>query len=198
MCEPTTIAVIGLAVSAAASAVSYQQQENAADAQENFQRRRYEETAANAEASFLAQAAQNNLRIQQEAEAAAQEIQHVKKTQAQARSAAVVSAGEAGVTGLSIDALLADFDRTAATRNEAIRRNFEFTAQQIGVSGQGLAAQAQNRKNGAVGGPIARPNAIGTGLQIGGAALDSYDYYRRNTATDHLGQGNDTDPGDEF
>lgn len=196
MCSPTAVAVVGLVISAAGTAASYQQQENAKNAQENFQKRRYEETAANAEASFLAQSAQNNLRIQQEAEAAAQATQQVKKQQAKARSAAVVSAGEAGVTGLSVDALLADFDRTASARNEAIRRNFEFTAQQIGVSGQGLAAQAQAQKNGAIGKPVAGPSLVGAGLQIGGAGLDSYDYYRRNSATDNL--GHDTDPGDNF
>lgn len=201
MCAPAVVvAVATLVVSAAGAYASYRQQENAMEAQSAFQKKRFEDTAANAEASFLAQASQNNLRIGQEAEAAAQAIQQTKKVQAQARSSAVVSAGEAGITGLSLNALTAEFDRTASARTEAIRRNFEFSTQQLGAVGQGLAAQAQGRVIGAIGGPIQGPSLAGAALKIAGAAGDSYDFYRRNSVnpSNPVVSGHDTDPGGNF
>lgn len=166
MC-PVTLSVVAIAATLAATVVQQQSARSAADAQEAFQNARFEQTQANANASFFAQAAAENLRIQQTAEATAQRVQDTNKQRARAQSAAIVTAGESGVSGISVDALLGEFDRTAALRNEAARRNFGFSELQAEKSKEGFAAQAAGRAISALPSPVNRPSDLAFGLNIG-------------------------------
>lgn len=168
MCEPATIAAAAIAaVSALAQAKA---QNDSVKAQNVFEQNRFEQAKTNAEANFFAQAAQANLRIQQEAEATSDQIQETNRQKAQARAQAVVSAGEAGVSGLSVDALLADFERSAARNNETARRNLEFIQQQTEQDVKGLQAAAANQQIAVL--PNIRGGQPGlvTALKVGSAA----------------------------
>jgi hypothetical protein len=66
----------------------------------------------------------NNKTLQERAQASAELLQ--KQTEAlKARATATASAGEAGVTGLSVDALQTDFLAQQGRQSEAIEVNFE-------------------------------------------------------------------------
>lgn len=68
-------------------------------------------------------------RILQEREAASQELQEKQIEAMKARATAAVSAGEAGVTGLSVDALEQDFLAQQGRQTQAIQTNFEIKQQ---------------------------------------------------------------------
>ena len=168
MCEPTTLILLSTAVSAASTGLGFIAQSQQAAAEEEFQQRQFEITRANSNRNFLNQATQSNLRISQEEEAAQGERQAREIDRAQTVSSARVAAGEAGVSGISVDALLADFNRSASTRDQTTRRNVSLFRQQSGLELEGLAAQAANRTAGALPRPVQRPSLLGAGLQIGG------------------------------
>lgn len=144
MCEPVSIAMAAIAV--AGSLAQSHASNEAIKADNEFQTERFRQTQDNANKNFFQQAAQANLRLVQEEEAGAQTIQQTNIEKARAKSAATVSAGEAGVSGISVDALLADFSRSADSKNEATRRNMDFIGDQTQKDIEGFATAAANQQ----------------------------------------------------
>ncbi len=181
MCEPATISLalggLAIATSAATGIVSYVGQSQQAAAQAAYQsqvaqvqNQQILENARLANESFLRQSEQENLRQQQEGEKAGQEIQQTQIEAAQARARARVAAGEAGVSGLSVDSLFADFYRQEDVFRESVRRNQDFSRLQSQENIKGFRAQAQGRIASIrpyVPEPVVRPSFLGTALQIG-------------------------------
>lgn len=89
----------------------------------------------------------------------------------QARSAdaaARVSAGEAGVSGASVDAMLGDISAQASTFKQVQKQNLDMTIAQDQQQKRGAAVDAQNRING-----VQPANPFATGLTIVGLGLDT-------------------------
>ena len=174
MCDPVSIAVVTAAASIASTGASFYAQSQQADAEAAFQQQQFELTSEASRRNFYNQAVQSNLRISQEEEAGAQERQGREAERARARATAEVAAGAAGVSGLSVDALLADYDRSALMRDQTTRRNLALFRQQTGQELRGLRAQAVNRATQALPSPVQRPSALAAGLQITGQGLSGY------------------------
>lgn len=203
MCEPisaTTAAVLsGLAIvaSTASGIVGYIGQSQAASQQAAYQsalaQQRNQQIAENqrlAQEAYLQQSQQINLRQQQEEEKTSQETQSAQIEAMQARARARVASGEAGVSGLSVDNLIADFYRQEDVYKQSVQRNVEFSRQQSQEDIKGLRSQAEGRYQAIqpyLPEPIARPSFLGTALQIGAnAALQSssaVSQYRLNKLT---------------
>lgn len=203
MCEPisaTAAAVLsGLAIvaSTASGIVGYIGQSQAASQQAAYQsalaQQRNQQIAENqrlAQEAYLQQAHQVNLRQQQEEEKASQETQSAQIEAMQARARVRVASGEAGVSGLSVDNLIADFYRQEDVYKQGIQRNVDFSRQQSQEDIKGLRAQAEGRYQAIqpyLPEPIARPSFLGTALQIGAnAALQTssaVSQYRLNKLT---------------
>ncbi|MDX2086033.1 MAG: hypothetical protein SFZ03_11680 [Candidatus Melainabacteria bacterium] len=203
MCEPisaTAAAVLsGLAIvaSTASGIVGYIGQSQAASQQAAYQsalaQQRNQQIAENqrlAQEAYLQQAHQVNLRQQQEEEKASQETQSAQIEAMQARARARVASGEAGVSGLSVDNLIADFYRQEDVYKQGIQRNVELSRQQSQEDIKGLRAQAEGRYQAIqpyLPEPIARPSFLGAALQIGtNAALQTssaISQYRLNKIT---------------
>lgn len=167
MCEATTIAAAAVAaVSAAGTGASYSAQHQKAKAQANHQRKVAEGTNTAANRAYLQQ-------VSQEQGASKQKLSAAQREARQAQSAARVSAGEAGVSGLSIDALLDDFNRQRRTQASAIQKNYQWASQGHQATAQGRIAQSRP-------GPTAFPSALAAGLQIGGSAMQGYNFYQQN------------------
>lgn len=181
MCEPATLAMaltgLSIVTSAASGVVNYMGQARQAATQAAYQQQlvqsRDEQITENnqlANESFLQQARQVNYRLQEEDEKASQDIQQVQREAAQARATARVSAGEAGVSGLSVENLFADFYRQEAAYRDSVRRNRQFGRLQAKEDIKGLRAQAQGRIASLrpyLPEPVVRPNFMGTALEIG-------------------------------
>jgi hypothetical protein len=88
----------------------------------------------------------------------------------QARSAdavARVSAGEAGVAGASVDAIIGDISRQASEFKTTQERNLDMTIAQLQQEKVGAKSTAQNRIN-----AVPKANPFATGLQIATAGVN--------------------------
>ena len=109
MCTPLAAVAIGAAQTATSIIGQRQQAEMQQQAQATAsvqERQRY-----------LAEVSAMRTQQQQEMVARAQRIQEASKRAMEARARATVAAGESGVSGLSVQALLGDFSRQEAQYN---------------------------------------------------------------------------------
>lgn len=155
MCDAATI--IGAMTSIAGAAEKQQQ------AQSNEE---------NANASYLNDARQLNLRQRQEEEAESQrgmeaDIQTMRDT-----SKARTASGESGVSGLSVDALMSDILRQNLFDDTKADSNLGATKAQIAEQKKGAETGRQSRIN-----SVPYPSFAGTALQIGGDAYESNPSY---------------------
>lgn len=171
MCDP--LSMIGFTIGAASQVVSYQGQAAAAEQQNQL----YRDNAARANQNARDQMFQTQQRMLQEQEAAAAEkIDNTREARA-AKATASAAAGEAGVTGLSVDALLREFDGRAAEANDRIDQNTEWSMTQLNNEMKGIRANTEDRINSVQ--RAAKPSFWDAGLRIAGAGLDW-----RNTAAE--------------
>ena len=140
---------------------------------------------AKAQAAYQAQAAaaeqqralqeQSSIRMQQaqQQEATARELEQVSRKSREALARARVSAGEAGVAGASVTALMDDYSRQEAGYRAATLRQQELTGvgTQLGLEQAGLASQ--QRLIG-INQPINKPSVLGAVLQAGSQAMSGY------------------------
>ena len=156
----------------------------------------FEETRLSSNANFLSQAAQVNLRIQQESESVSQQSQFIEQERAQASSSASVSAAAAGVSGNTVDALLQDFRSSAAMQTGSAERNLSLFRRQSAEEIRGLRANARNRTVSALpqplppvaplpprspipsAAPVQRPSTIGLIAGVAGSAASAYGGYQ--------------------
>lgn len=175
MCEPTTIAALGLVMSAASAGVGYYGQRQAAEAQQDYQDRMYSETAKQAYEAYSHNLRQIANRTEQERAAMMDRTTDNAIEGMSARASTRVAMGEAGVAGNTVEALLLDFERQEAINKLQLETNFGWLSQQAEEDKKGAAAQAQARVSGATPGPVAMPSALAAGLSIAGSSLNTFD-----------------------
>ena len=150
MCDPMTIMA---ALTTIAAADEKQQQAKA------------NEKSANA--AYLNDVTQLNLRLRQEEEAESQrgmeaDIQTMKDV-----SVARTASGESGVSGLSVDALMSDIFRQNLFDDTKGTSNLDATKAQIDAQKEGAKTGRQSRIN-----AVPYPSFAATALQIGGSAYE--------------------------
>lgn len=155
MCDPATI--IGAMTSIAGAAEQQQQ------AQANEK---------NANASYLNDVRQLNLRQRQEEEAESQRGMEADIQTMRDSSKARTASGESGVSGLSVDALMSDILRQNLFDDTKADSNLGATKAQIAEQKKGAETGRQSRIN-----SVPYPSFAGTALQIGGDAYESNPSY---------------------
>lgn len=110
----------------------------------------------------------------QEKAAAVQQIQKAEEDGLRTRATIKTAAGEGGVSGLSVAALLSDVYGQEARVRDGVNQNLEGTLDQLSAEKRGMQRNVTetNRAN-----AVARPSAIGAGL---GLATDLYGIHREN------------------
>lgn len=161
MCEPTSI-IIGMTV--AGAAIKGIQ----AVADHVGQQQQHDDNEVAAKADLKTTYGDLLARAGQERAATAQSIMATDRQARQAQATAAVSAGESGVAGASVDALLQGIDRDRAQANLIGERNLDFTLGQIRREATGARAQALDRIN-----SVPAPNPWLTGLRILGAGAEA-------------------------
>lgn len=166
MCNPIAI---GLALGAASAGTQVIGQRQMAKTQARVQ--------ANASAAerqrYLQEVSSMRVQQGQEQVAAAQRINESAKKAREARATARVSAGEAGVAGLSVDALINDLTREEAEYSFA-------TQQQLQMNDVGRSMQLQNAGLGftnnmlRINRPIEQPNYLGAALSGAQTGMSTY------------------------
>jgi hypothetical protein len=167
-----SIGLAGLALGAAsagASAIGQQQQarmQYQAAKQQAEMQRRYQAQAAAAERQRALQE-QTSLRMRQaqEQEAVGRELEQVSRKSQAALARARVSAGEAGVAGASVDALMGDYLRQEAGYRSALLRQQELSGVGVGLGLEQVGLASQQRLIG-INQPVAEPvRPRGLGIQ---------------------------------
>ena len=148
MCDPLTIMTAMTTIVAAG-----EQQQQA------------ERNEKSANASYLNDARQLNLRQRQEEEAESQRGQEADIQSMKDMSTARTASGESGVSGLSVDALMSDILRQNLFDDTKADSNLGATKAQIAQEKEGAKAGRQSRIN-----QVPYPSFAANALQIGGAA----------------------------
>ena len=112
--------------------------------------------------------------MQQEREAAGQEIREVSRQSRRAQATGSVSAGEAGVTGKSVDAMLDDFERQELMYQTNVKRNQEWREDNVADQLEAIRIGTQGRIENLQFMPAHRPSFLGAALRIGGQVADYY------------------------
>ena len=165
------------AVTAVATPImQYQQQQATADYQQRIYKYN-EEIAGN---NLLQQYSAISRRQQEESKKFAQEMNIISRRGAEARSTALVSAVEGGVSGLSVDALMCNYYRQQAeylqTSQDQMRANLFQLEQQKEQARYGYQGNVLSMLPSSSGGSLA-----GLGLGIAGGAAGLYsDLYINN------------------
>lgn len=168
MCDPTAMFAASAGLATIQGIAQYQGQDAA-------YRQSLQQSGLNrdlARTSALGQYADLGRRQTQEREAAAASIDDTARRAAEARASARTAAGEAGVAGASVDALLTDYTRQEYDYQVRVGRNTsnldtQFTREREGVR-LGLQSNLINSQ------PIAKPNFMAQLPSILGYGLQSF------------------------
>lgn len=183
MCDPATVTlalgVTSIMASVGGSAASYYGQKQAAADQAAYQnqmaaeqgRYRYETSVA-ANKAYLDKASQEGFRQQQEDIATAQQTQQNQIDAMKARSREKTASAEAGVSGLSIDALIGDYYRMQGQQADILQQQREFSRTQSAADIRGYEAEAKNRVSSIrpyIPAPVQQPSLLATLADVTGA-----------------------------
>ena len=175
------LATTGLAATAGAVGVASAGMQFAGQRQQAKQQAAYQAQAAAAERQrFLQEQTSIRMRQAQEQEAVGRELEQVSRKSQEALARARVSAGEAGVAGASVQALMDDYVRQEGGYRAAILRQQELSGVGTGLQLEQAGFGTQQRQIG-INRPINRPSGLvaslsafqqglggyATGLQIG-------------------------------
>lgn len=176
MCDPLSLAAASFAVGAASSVADFAAQSDAADEQNKA----YERNRLAALQAFESKQRDINEQISQHREAAALEKFDTALESRAARATNEVAAGEAGISGVTVDALARDFVGREQRFNSRVDRQQEWTAAALEADKRGQSYEALDRINQT---PRAKkPSFVGAGLKIASSGVSAYSGYRKSVA----------------
>ncbi|MBV54166.1 MAG: hypothetical protein CL816_08970 [Coxiellaceae bacterium] len=169
MCDPVSLGIASLAVGATSAGASFVGQRQQAKAQSAYQRQ-----ASIAEQQRALQE-QRSIRMRQgqEKEATNREINEMSKKAREAVSTAQVSAGEAGVSGLSVDALLQDYENQSLAYNMGLTRQQEMRDVQTGLALTDAGFRTVNNQIG-INRIVSKPGFLEGGLRVASSGLSGF------------------------
>jgi hypothetical protein len=150
-----------------------------------MQTKQHEQNQRNAQAALRDSYIAIQNRQQQEAQSAAQQIEERRRESVRQMSSAYAAAGEAGVSGFSVQSILADIGATASRDISTIEQNRDWSLDQLNSEMAGARNQAMGQMNATA--PGIRPSGWATALQIGSSAAGAYANYTTRTGKDPVG-----------
>jgi hypothetical protein len=134
----------------------------------------YQAQAAAAERQrFMQEQTSLRMRQAQEQEAVGRELEQVSKKSQEALARARVSAGEAGVAGASVQALMDDYTRQEAGYRAALLRQQELGGVATGMGLEQAGFATQQRQIG-INRPINKPDFLTSALSTATSAISAY------------------------
>ena len=169
MCHPAVIPLVSAGIGAASSGLQY-----AGARQQAKQQAAYQAQAAQAERlRFQQEQTSMRMRQAQEQEAVGRELEQVSRKSQAALARARVSAGEAGVAGASVQALMDDYMRQEAGYRSALLRLQELGGIATGMGLEQAGFATQQRMIG-LSQPIEKPSFLTAGLSALSGGLSGY------------------------
>lgn len=176
LCEPITASTAllygSLALSAGTAATTVIAQSRQASAQEQQQQQLV--ASNNTEAGIRL----SQLRIQQSQakESSAREGEKARQASQRGKATTVVAAGEAGIQGASVDALLQEHASNLGSFKEATLRQGQLNDSQYTDRADAILS-GTNYENLSINAPVTGPNYLGGALQLAGSAMGAYREY---------------------
>lgn len=158
MCEATSIAIASFALTAGGTIASHVSEAKAAA-----------KAREAAEKDHAIKTHDIGKRQVEELLATQREITAGQRQAREASGMARLSAAEAGVSGMSVDALLGDIARDESSYTQSVQQNSVITIEQLQRMKGGADAELYSRRNAAQG-----PSTAATAVQVGGSALDTW------------------------
>nr|WEM05537.1 internal virion protein [Ralstonia phage BOESR1] len=181
MCGPAVIPLATLAitaVSSVATVIGQQSQANrAADAQNQYNRTMEQNAIASRNANLANLEVERNTALADTRE----QIQANTMAARKAQATALTSAGESGVSGLSVDGLLRELGGMAGTDNATATTNYLRQDAQINIRRENTQNSYESGLNSIRQSQIQAPDYLGAALKIGQGALGAYGQYQTNT-----------------
>ncbi len=167
MCDPISATLVATSIGSSIAGFAGQQRQAK-------QQAAYQAQAAAAERQRFAQE-QTSIRMRQaqEQEAVGRELEQVSKKSQEALARARVSAGESGVAGASVQALMDDYVRQEGGYRSAILRQQELGGVATGLQLEQAGFGTQQRQIG-INRPINRPDFLTTALSAASGAIGAY------------------------
>lgn len=167
MCSPAIL--VSAALGAVQTGLTIQGQRQQAKAQAQVQR-----NATIAEQQrHLTEMSASRLKERQEKVAAAQRIQQSTTKAREARATARVSAGESGVAGLSVDALINDMTRKEAEYSFSVQQQMQFANMNRQLAFEDGANRSRMNLL-SINKPIEQPNYLGAALSGAQTGMSMY------------------------
>lgn len=165
MCPP----VVAVALGVAQAGMQIQGQRQMAKTQAEVQRR----ASAAERQRYLHEVSSMRIQQGQEQVAAAQKMSESARKATEARATARVSAGEAGVAGLSVDALINDLTRQEAEYSFNVQKQTQMSDvnRQLQLRDAGLGFTNNMLR---INKPIEQPNYLGAALSGAQTGLSTY------------------------
>lgn len=135
--------ILGMISSIGSAVVGYAAQQEQARQQNEY----YARNARAAQMAAVNQYANEQNAIIQKRNAATQQVEETHISAMKARGTAWAAAGEAGVTGLSVDALIDDYYGREGRRVDSIDQNYEMDRDYMRAQMESTRAQAEQRIN---------------------------------------------------
>jgi len=183
------VAIASVAISAAGTGVSLYAQSEQSDAESDYQKRlaqaRNQEIEENYKLAVASATTQNKAlqqRAVEEGEAATEEKMRNAREAAKAVATARVAAGEGGVSGNSVNALLNDFMAQEARYRHSVNTNLEYARDSINYELESNEIVAKGRAASIkpfAPSPVQQPSYLAGALKIAGAGLDAYAGYKK-------------------
>jgi hypothetical protein len=170
MCDATALLAISAIASIAGTGVGYVTNQANVKAQREYQEFIYEQNKAITASSLVNQYAAINERQIEEQKKASQEISEIVRQARQAKATSYVSSLEAGVAGLSVDALLDDYTRKESEFITRTQEQQRAVMSQLQREKTGLGFDAYSRIIGATPQPLQGPSIFAAGLSMLGTA----------------------------
>jgi len=166
MCSPLLASTIIGAAQTATSLIGQSQQASA-------QRQAQAMASRQERERYLAEVSAMRMQQQQEAVARSQKLQESARGAMEARSRATVAAGEAGVSGLSVNALLGDISRRQAEYEFSSLQQAQMTDvnRQLALQEAGIGFSRNMLR---INQPISQPDYLGAAVQGVQTGLSNY------------------------
>lgn len=175
MCGPA-IPLIGLAITAASTAYSVDAQQKQAKAQDQSNQVQFQ----NSMTAYRSNLASIEVQRNQMQEDATEKVNRNNAAGRAATAQARVAAGEAGVSGLSVDALLRDLAGEAAYDNTNVEENYLRNNVALNAKRENAYNMTASEIN-SLRTPVA-PDYVGAGLRIADAGLNAYRGYQNSSS----------------
>lgn len=177
MCPPLAaiVPLLSFTAGAAQAVIGHQ----AAVAEADAQNQRHEQNRIEANRAAANQFAHQQNQILQEQAVASQELENAQAEGLAARATARTAAGESGIAGLSVDALLGDFHGQQGRFEQSLDTNFQ--QQESFLRAEMDATQSQNAARINSVPTAARPSFAGAAVRILGSGVSAIGQFQRSS-----------------